>query len=140
MVLVIAGSLMSLIALLHIAIIFGGPEWYRFLGAGEKMVLMSQQGSIYPALVTVVVASALTVSAIYAFSAAGVITELPFSTGVSVLVACVLMARGIFAIPLVLVGKSAYLRELRSRMTFMILSSLICIVLATLYLMGIYQG
>ena len=139
MVLVIAGSLMLLIALLHVAIIFGGPDWYRFFGAGESMAVMSERGSVYPAVVTGIIASVLAVSAAYTFSAAGLITALPFSRQVLWLVAGVLMARGIFGIPLVLVGKSAYLCELRSKMTFMIFSSLICIVLATLYLIALSQ-
>lgn len=33
--LMIGGILSMLAALLHVAVIFGGPDWYRFFRAGE---------------------------------------------------------------------------------------------------------
>ena len=32
-------------ALLHLACIIGGPAWYRFLGAGERMARLGATGS-----------------------------------------------------------------------------------------------
>lgn len=43
--LVIAGSMSFISSLLHIAIILGGPDWYRFFGAGEQMAKMTESGS-----------------------------------------------------------------------------------------------
>ena len=38
----VAGGIMSgLFALLHVAIIIGGPEWYLFFGAGQEMADMA---------------------------------------------------------------------------------------------------
>lgn len=42
--LIAAGTLDALAALLHVACIFGGPAWYRFLGAGERMAGMAERG------------------------------------------------------------------------------------------------
>jgi putative oxidoreductase len=50
--LLIAGICSLAVAILHIAIIIGGPEWYRFFGAGEEMALMSESGSFYPTMLT----------------------------------------------------------------------------------------
>lgn len=38
------GSLTLLAAVLHVFIIVGGADWYRFFGAGEAMAQMSEQG------------------------------------------------------------------------------------------------
>jgi len=47
-----AGLLTGAAALLHVAIIVGGPAWYRFFGAGERMARLAARGSAYPTLVT----------------------------------------------------------------------------------------
>ena len=51
----IAGVLSLLVAILHIAIVFAGAEWYRFFGAGEQMAKMAEQGSLIPAIVTLAI-------------------------------------------------------------------------------------
>jgi len=40
----IAGCLSLLASLAHLAIIVGGPSWYRFFGAGEQLATMAEQG------------------------------------------------------------------------------------------------
>jgi hypothetical protein len=43
--LLIASGWMSVAAsLLHIGCIIGGPDWYRFFGAGEQMAKMAERG------------------------------------------------------------------------------------------------
>jgi putative oxidoreductase len=44
-------------ALLHLAIIVGGPSWYRFFGAGEQMAAMAARGHPWPAIVTACIAA-----------------------------------------------------------------------------------
>lgn len=75
--LVIAGSLSILAALLHISCIFGGPDWYLFFGAGQRMAQLAAQGDPYPTIVTLIVASILTGWGLHALSGAGVIFKLP---------------------------------------------------------------
>lgn len=53
-------------ALLHIAVIFGGAEWYRFVGAGEGMAQLAARGSLTPHLITFGIVVGLAISAAYA--------------------------------------------------------------------------
>jgi hypothetical protein len=123
-------------SLLHVAIIVGGPDWYRFFGAGERMARLAARGSMYPTVLTVVIAAVLGVWALYAFSGAGVIRRLPLLRLVLPLVAAVFLARGILGVPVVMLAEHPYAVELRSRMTFMIVSSAICVVLGLCYAVG----
>jgi hypothetical protein len=49
--LISSGILSGIAALMHIAIIIGGPDWYRFL-AGEGMARAAAQGRMMPTLIT----------------------------------------------------------------------------------------
>jgi len=75
--LIVAGVLSALAALAHLAVIAGGPDWYRFFGAGEGMARAAERGELRPALITAGIAAILFVWAAYAFSAAGLIPRLP---------------------------------------------------------------
>lgn len=123
-------------SLLHIAIIFGGPDWYRFFGAGERMARLSARGSAYPTLITAGIASVLGLWALYGLSGAGVIRRLPLLRFALVLIAGVYFARGALGIPLVLFADNPYADELKGRMTFMAVSSFVCIFLGLCYAFG----
>ena len=83
--------------LLHLAIIFGGAEWYRFFGAGEPMARAAERGSPVPAMFTLVIAVILAVWALYAFSAAGQSRRLPLTRTALIAIATVLLARAALA-------------------------------------------
>jgi hypothetical protein len=123
-------------ALLHIGIIIGGPDWYRFFGAGERMARMAARGSLQPALVTATTAVFLGVWALYAFSGAGVVRRLPFLRLALTLIAAVYLARGILGVPAVMLVDDVYTNQLREKLTFMVVSSAICIVLGLCYAVG----
>lgn len=123
-------------SLLHVGIIFGGPDWYRFFGAGERMARLSARGSVYPAVITAGIALVLGVWALYGLSGAGVVRRLPLLRLALVLIACVYFARGTLGIPAVLFVGGPYTNELRGRMTFMVVSSLVCILLGLCYAFG----
>ena len=123
-------------SLLHILIIFGGPDWYRFFGAGERMARLSARGSAYPTLITVGIASVLGLWALYGLSGAGLIRRLPLLRLALVLIAGVYFARGTLGIPLVLFADNPYADELKGRMTFMAVSSVVCIFLGLCYAFG----
>ena len=94
--LLIAAGWMSVAAsLLHAACIIGGPSWYRFFGAGEKLAQAAQRGSIMPAIITAAIATVLAVWATYAFSGAGVIGRLPLLRTALVAISAVLLIRGL---------------------------------------------
>ena len=94
----LAAAWMSIAAsLLHLACIMGGPEWYRFLGAGEEMARAVERGSSVPALMTAAIAAIIAVWAAYAFGAAGTIRRLPLTRTALIAIAAVLLARAALA-------------------------------------------
>lgn len=88
--------------LLHIATIFGGPSWYRFIGATEPIIKMAANGHSYPIVVCLVAAALLFACAAFAFSGAGLIRRLPFLRTALVLITFALLFHGLAFIPMVL--------------------------------------
>jgi hypothetical protein len=101
--LVVGGCLSAAAALLHLGIIFGGPAWYRFFGAGEGMARMAERGLAYPTIVTVGIAVILFTWAAYAFSGAGLIPRLPFLRLGLVVIASIYLLRGLAVLPTLLI-------------------------------------
>jgi putative oxidoreductase len=137
--LLLGGLLTGAASLLHVAIIVGGPGWYRFFGAGERMARQAARGSPVPAVITAGIAAVLGVWMLYALSGAGVIRRLPFLRLALVLIAAVYLGRGALGIPVVLFASDPYTNELKARMTFMVVSSAICIGLGLCYAAGAAQ-
>ena len=91
----IAGGWLSVVAsLLHVACIFGGPEWYRFFGAGEAIAQADARGSWIPALIATGIATLLAIAAAYAFAGAGLIRRLPLMRPALVAISAVYLLRG----------------------------------------------
>lgn len=127
--LIAGGTLTALAAVAHLACIVIGSPAYRFMGAGERMARAVEAGKLKPTLVTLAIAAVLLVWAIYAFSAAGLISELPF-TGFVLPAACgVYLARAV-GFPLL---KPRFPENSRA---FWLWSSGICLVLGLLYAFG----
>lgn len=124
------------VALLHLAIIVGGPRWYRFFGAGEQMARLAARGNPYPAILTAGIAGLLGVWALYGLSGAGVMPRLPLLRPVLWCIASVFLIRGIAGVPVVLLASGPYAQELRARMTFMVCTSVVCLVLGLTYALG----
>ncbi len=90
----IAAAWMSIAAsLLHIACIIGGPDWYRFFGAGEILAQAAERGSLVPAIMTLIIAAILAVWALYAFGAVGIGWRPPLARTALCAIAAVLLAR-----------------------------------------------
>lgn len=123
-------------ALLHLAIMVGGPAWYRFIGASEGMARLASAGSPYPASITAGIAAGLAVAACYGLSGAGILRPLPWLRPVLGLIAVVFFARGLLGVPVVLLGSGPYLAELRSRWLFMVVTSLVCLAVGMGYIVG----
>jgi len=124
-----AGVLSLIAAAIHVATILGGPDWYRFFGAGEEIATMAEQGSIYPAIITTGITLILVVWALYAFSGAGLIGRLPLLNIGLIVIAAIYTLRGVLPFPAML-----FLPELIN--PFTIWSSLICCVYGVAYGMG----
>ena len=88
------GALSGLASLLHLACIVGGPDWYRFFGAGEPIARAAERGSPIPALLTLGIATALAGMAAYAFSGANLIRPLPLLRTGLIAITCGYLARG----------------------------------------------
>lgn len=101
-----AGILCAAASLLHVAIIFGGPDWYRFFGAGERMARMAERGRVWPTFVTIVIAVVLLVWSLYAFSAARAYRHLSFQRTVLVLASTVFVLRGLAPLALLVIRPS----------------------------------
>lgn len=130
--LIVAGSLSALAAILHIGCIYFGAPWYRFFGAGEQMAVLSEQGSLQPTLITSGIVAVLSIWSIYAFSAAGLIFKLPLIRLALGLITFIYLARGVAGFVLINspMGRTA---------EFWLWSSLICLLVGTVHLIGLKQ-
>jgi hypothetical protein len=131
--LVIGGVLSVLASLLHIACIFGGPDWYRFFGAGEEMATLAAQGSMTPTLITSGIAAVLGIWAAYAFSGAGLLPRLPLLRTGLVVISAVYLLRGLVLIPALVVNGGDVL-------PFVLWSSLIVLVYGLAYAAGTWTA
>jgi hypothetical protein len=128
-ILVIGGVLSVAASLLHVVVIAGGPEWYRFFGAGERMAQMAERGEITPVLTTLSIASVLAVWAAYAFAGAGLIRRLPLMRTALVLISAVYLLRGLVLVPAFIINPGGVL-------PFVLWSSLIVLVYGVCYAVG----
>ncbi|WP_194775710.1 hypothetical protein [Pararhodonellum marinum] len=131
-----AGILTAFISVMHIGIVLGGPDWYRYFGAGEGMAQQAEAGLALPAITTLGIALILGIWSLYAFSGAGLIGKLPLLKPVLNIVSGIFLLRGLLGIPFVLFMDHPYLNELQEKMTFMVVSSLICLGFGVLYFLG----
>lgn len=92
--LVAAGLLSAAAAVLHLGVIAGGADWYRFFGAGEGMARLAEQGSLRPTLITLGIATILAIWAAYAFAGAGLIRRLPLMRTALVAIGAIYLLRG----------------------------------------------
>lgn len=131
--LLVVGALLSAsAAVLHLFIIVGGPDWYRFFGAGERFAVAAAQGHYHPALVTAGIAAVLGVWSAYALAGAGAIRRLPLLRSVLVAVTTIYVVRGLAFAPAVLAAGG--------HMTpFVLWSSAICLGLGIIHLVGLIQ-
>jgi hypothetical protein len=131
----IAGGWLSVAAaLLHLACIPGGPDWYRFFGAGEPIARAAERGMWMPHLMAAAIAAMLGVAAAYAFSAAGSIRRLPLLRTGLVVISIVYLLRG-----LVVVAPSVMSRPDLSAQ-FMLWSSLIVLLYGICYAVGTWRA
>jgi hypothetical protein len=131
--LIAAATLSALAAVLHLGCIAFGASWYRFFGAGERVVQMASAGSWYPAIITSLIAAVLATWALYALSGAGVIPRLPFARVILCAITTVYLLRGVAILPI------AALHPGRSP-AFWLWSSAICLAIGVVHLVGLRQA
>ena len=131
--LIIGGSLSALAALLQLAVIVGGAEWYRFVGAGEAMARGAENGSLLPPLLTLAIAAVLGIWALYAFAGAGLLRRLPLMRTALVLITAVYLLRGLALFPTLVLRP-----ELID--SFAVWSSLIVLIYGAAYAIGTWKA
>lgn len=132
MFLIVGGVLSIIASLLHIAIVLGGGDWYRFFGAGEALAAMDEAGEWYPKLLTLGIAAILFFWAIYAFSGAGLFIRLPLLRSVLFIISAIYLVRGFGFVPLWLFWPE-YVNG------FVVWSSFVCMVYGVCYAIGTWQ-
>jgi hypothetical protein len=124
-----AALLSAIAALLHLAVIAGGPDWYRFFGAGEEMARMAERGSARPALITLGIAAVLAAWSAYALAGAGRIRRLPLMRTALVAISAIYLLRGLVLVPALAINPGAV-------DAFMLWSSLIVLAYGIAYAVG----
>lgn len=103
----IAGGALSFgAAALHLAIVAGGPDWYRFFGAGEGMARMAERGDARPAVMAVGIALILCLWGLYALSGAGLVRRLPLLRTALLLISAIYLLRAAW-LPFLLLARPA---------------------------------
>lgn len=125
-------------AAVHLAIPVGGPSWYEFFGAPQQLVNLARIGAPYALVSCLVIATVLVFFAAYAFSGAGLIRRLPFLRTALVLIATLLILRGLLFVPLAvwLPHTLAGICDCRGVDTFLVVTSVICLALGLGYAVG----
>jgi len=128
-----AGLMNALAALLHLGCIIGGPPFYRFFGAGERLARLAERGSIQPALITFGIASLLGIWSLYAFSGAGIIRPLPLLRPALLLITAIYLLRAA-ALPFLL-------RMMPDRSpAFLVWNSIVVLIFGFVHLTGVILG
>lgn len=130
--LIAAAFLSAIAALLHVGILLFGPSWYRFFGAGKRMVRLAEAGSWIPAVITLFIIAVLSTWALYAFAAAGSAFQLPWEKAVLSIITAIYLLRGVAVLPVLALS--------HQKITpFWIWSSAICTLYGVVHLAGLYQ-
>lgn len=131
--LLVGGILSGIASLLHLGCIIGGPAWYRFFGAGERMARLAERGSLEPPLVTLAIATVLAIWSAYALSGAGLIPRLPLLR-LGLMTICAIYLLRAAALPVML----AYMPGRSS--TFLVVSSIVVLIYGIVHLIGLVKG
>jgi hypothetical protein len=132
--LIVGGCLSAAASLVHIACIFGGPNWYRFFGAGEPIAQAAERGSWVPPLMTLGIAAVLAIWAAYAFAGAGLIRRLPLMRTALVAISAIYLLRG------AMLFMPATFNRPDLSPAFMFWSSLIVLVYGVVYAVGTWRA
>jgi len=130
--LLIASAIVGVIALGHLAIIYGGPAMYRASGAGNRMADLAESGSWIPALATLLVTLILATWAVYAYAGATGKPRLPALRTVLMVVAGFFILRGLAGSALL----AAPAHRPLSSVLFIVITSSGSLVIGLLYLFG----
>jgi hypothetical protein len=134
-----AGLATALAAFLHLMMPLGGPAWYAFFGAPQRLVRMAEAGALYPIVCCIVIATLLVVCSAYAFSGAGLLPPLPLLRPGLTGMAAVFLLRGVGFIVLEWLRPGSLVPVSGSQGidTFLVVSSLVCLLIGLAYALGL---
>lgn len=122
------GTFSILVALLHIAMIIGGPDWYRFWGAGEQMATLEENGSLLPDLLTFFITVIFLVWGLYAYSGAGLIRRLPLLKTGLVVISSIYTIRGLLLV--------TFIFRPEHLTSFMLWTSIVSLIVGLIHFIG----
>ena len=130
--LMIAGVSTIIVGVMYLAVIVGGPDWYRLVGLGELTASQVEQGMFRPQALTFVLAITLITWGCYAFSGAGILKRLPLLKPSLVWITIIFLIRGVAFVP-------AYLFNPESVDNLIIVSSFLCLTFGVTYAIGLRE-
>jgi len=92
--LLLAAVAVFLVALLHVAIVIIGRKGYGYFGAAQLIPLL-ENGSPWPAIITLVLALAFAACGLYGLSGAGILPRLPLLRPGLIAIGAVFTLRGL---------------------------------------------
>ena len=95
--LIVGAGFSSGIALMHVVIIFIGAPAYLYFGAAD-LARLASRGSLFPALLTLLITAVFMAFGSYALSGAGLIRRLPFLVPGLFLIGGVYTLRGLIVV------------------------------------------
>ncbi|MBA0386239.1 hypothetical protein D7U91_00085 [Stenotrophomonas maltophilia] len=132
--LLVAAAGSAAAALLHIGCIAFGAAWYRYFGAGQRVVRLAHAGHWWPPLMTAGITAVLVAWTLYALAAAGWHSPLPASRLVLPAIAALLLLRAVMGFGL------ALFRPGYNGRRFWVVSSLACLGLGLAFALGSRQA
>ncbi|MGB2740695.1 MAG: hypothetical protein WBC60_09105 [Cognaticolwellia sp.] len=86
-------------AIWHLLCIWGGPSWFAFARAPQQIIDSAEQGTLLAPIGTVVVAGLMFSCTVFAFSAVGLIRNIPLVKPALITIAFLCTLRGLIGIP-----------------------------------------
>jgi hypothetical protein len=134
-----AGVATAAAGLVHLMVPLGGPSWYAFFGAPQRLVRMAEAHALYPIVSCLVIAVLLFICSAYALSGARLLPPLPLLRVGLAGIAAVFLLRSVGFLLLEWLYPGSLWRVSGSEGidTFLVVSSLICFLIGAAYAWGL---
>ena len=93
--LIVSVIICFIIAILHIIIVYLGSDAYVYFGAGNEMARMDSEGSLFPMISTLFIATVFGLFGFYGLSGARVIGKLPLIKTMLLIISSLFSLRGL---------------------------------------------
>jgi hypothetical protein len=93
------GGIAFVAAIWHLLCMWGGPSWFAFARAPQQIIESAQNGTLLAPIGTIIVAGLMFSCSVFAFSAVGLIRQVPLTKPALITIAVLCTVRGLIAIP-----------------------------------------